>query len=89
MHKSFLIGSLEVLIAKRRELAQNANEGVAWEGDALEEVLGDEKTGHVHGMGLLPTPKQVCGRTPCNLKNINMTITDGPTCEGDDDVQGK
>jgi hypothetical protein len=70
-------------------LGQNVNGRVAWQGDALQEVLGEEKTGQVHGMGLLPTPKQVYGRTPRYLKNINMTTTDGPSCEGEHDVWGK
>jgi hypothetical protein len=35
---------LEVLIAQQPELAQNFNGRVAWEGDALQEVLGEEKT---------------------------------------------
>ncbi|XP_071676127.1 uncharacterized protein [Lolium perenne] len=40
-------------------------------------------------MGLLPTPKQVYGRTPRYLKNINMTTTDGPAYGGEDDVWGE
>ena len=67
-------------------MAQNLNGRVAWEGDALQEVLGEEKTGQVHGMGLLPTPKQVYGRTPRYLKNINITTTDGSPCEVEHDV---
>jgi hypothetical protein len=80
---------LENLIAQRPELGQNVNGRVAWQGDALQEVLGEEKTGQVHGMGLLPTPKQVYGRTPRYLKNINMTTTDEPACEGEHDVWGE
>lgn len=60
---------LENLITELPELAQNLNGRVAWEGDALQEVLGKEKIGQVHGMGLLPTPKQVYGRTPRYLKH--------------------
>ncbi|XBI62727.1 hypothetical protein VPH35_043288 [Triticum aestivum] len=70
----------------KRQLAQNLNGRVAWEGDALQEVLGKEKIGQVHGMGLLPTPKQVYGRTPRYLKNINMTTTDGSPYEVEHDV---
>ncbi|XP_044372328.1 uncharacterized protein [Triticum aestivum] len=77
---------LENLITERPELAQNLNGRVAWEGDALQEVLGKEKIGQVHGMGLLPTPKQVYGRTPRYLKNINMTRTDGSPYEVEHDV---
>ena len=80
---------MEVLIAQRPELAQNVNGRVAWQGDALQEVLGEEKTGQVHGMGLLPTPKEVYGRTPRYLKNINMTTSDGSACEGEGDVWGE
>ncbi|VAI03465.1 unnamed protein product [Triticum turgidum subsp. durum] len=77
---------LENLITEQPELAQNLNGRVAWEGDALQEVLGKEKIGQVHGMGLLPTPKQVYGRTPRYLKNINMTTTDGSLYEVEHDV---
>ena len=77
---------MEGLIAEKPELAQNVNGRVAWEGDALQQVLGDEKTGQLHGMGLLPTPKQVYGRKPRYLKNINMTTTDGSPYEGEGDV---
>ena len=77
---------MEGLIAEQPELAQNANGRVAWEGDALLKVLGEEKSGQVHGMGLLSTPKQAYGRTPRYLKNINMTSTDGSPCEVEADV---
>ncbi|XP_051231061.1 uncharacterized protein [Lolium perenne] len=87
--KNDRLDRLEDLIAQRPELGQNVNGRVAWEGDALREVLGEEKTGQVHGMGLLPTPKQVYGRTPRYLKNINMTTTDEPACEGEHDVWGE
>uniref|UniRef100_A0ACD5W9E0 Uncharacterized protein n=1 Tax=Avena sativa TaxID=4498 RepID=A0ACD5W9E0_AVESA len=85
--KNNRLARLEEIIAERPELAQSANGRVAWEGDALQEVLGKEKNGQVHGMGLLPTPKQVYGRTPRYLKNINMTTTDGSPCDGEDDVR--
>jgi hypothetical protein len=49
-------------------------------------VLGEEKTGQVHGMGLLPTPKQVYGRTPRYLKNINLTTADESPCEDEHDL---
>uniref|UniRef100_A0ACD5Y818 Uncharacterized protein n=1 Tax=Avena sativa TaxID=4498 RepID=A0ACD5Y818_AVESA len=85
--KNNRLARLEEIIAQRPELAQSANGRVAWEGDALQEVLGKEKNGQVHGMGLLPTPKQVYGRTPRYLKNINLTTTDGSPCDGEDDVR--
>jgi hypothetical protein len=38
----------------------NTKRRVVWEGDALHiKCLGEVKTGRVHGMGLLPIPKQV------------------------------
>jgi len=43
---------------------------VAWEGDALHQVLGEEKLGQVHDMGLLPVPKQVYGRTTHHLRTL-------------------
>ncbi|KAG2538550.1 hypothetical protein PVAP13_9NG425456 [Panicum virgatum] len=45
---------LENIIDKQPELAQNSEGRVAWEGDALHQILGEEKPGQVHGMGLLP-----------------------------------
>ncbi|VAI62208.1 unnamed protein product [Triticum turgidum subsp. durum] len=84
--KNKRLDRLDNLITDRPELAQNLNGRVAWEGDALQEVLGKEKIGQVHGMGLLPTPKQVYGRTPRYLKNINMTTTDGSPYEVEHDV---
>uniref|UniRef100_A0ACD5VF94 Uncharacterized protein n=1 Tax=Avena sativa TaxID=4498 RepID=A0ACD5VF94_AVESA len=85
--KNERLDKLENIIAQRPALAQNVNGRVAWEGDALQEVLGQEKAGQVHGMGLLPTPKQVYGRTPRYLKNINMTTSDGSPCDGEDDLR--
>ena len=78
---------MENLIAQQPELAQNANGRVAWEGDALQAVLGEEKSGQVHGMGLLPTPKQVYGRPPRYLKNINMTTSDVSPYDGEGDYR--
>ncbi|KAM0823177.1 hypothetical protein ACQ4PT_071041 [Festuca glaucescens] len=87
--KNDRLDRLEDLISQRLELGQNVNGRAAWQGDALQEVLGEEKTGQVHGMGLLPTPKQVYGWTPRYLKNINMTTTDGLACGREDDVWGE
>jgi hypothetical protein len=42
---------LESLLDTQLELAQNSEGGVAWDGDALHQVLGEEKPGQVHGMG--------------------------------------
>jgi hypothetical protein len=44
---------------------------------ALHQVLGEEKHGQVHGMGLLPIPKQVYGRTTRRFKDINIATIHG------------
>ncbi|RCV33246.1 hypothetical protein SETIT_7G068000v2 [Setaria italica] len=71
----------ENLIDKRPELAQNSEGRVAWEGDALHQVLGEEKSGQVYGMGLLPIPKQVYGRTTRRFKDINIATIDGSSAD--------
>ncbi|CAL5017629.1 unnamed protein product [Urochloa decumbens] len=72
---------LENLVEKQPELAENIEGRVAWEGDALHQVLGEEKPGQVHGMGLLPIPKQVYGRTTRQLKDINIATIDGSSAD--------
>ncbi|CAD6252494.1 unnamed protein product [Miscanthus lutarioriparius] len=68
---------LENLLDTQPELAQNCEGGVAWEGDALHRVLGEEKVGQVHGMGLLSVPKQVYGQRTHHFKDINIVSLDG------------
>ncbi|KAL6900724.1 hypothetical protein ACP4OV_005400 [Aristida adscensionis] len=68
---------LENMIENQPELADNSEGRVAWEGDALHQVLGKEKPGQLHGMGLLPIPKQVFGRTTHHFKDINIATVDG------------
>ncbi|KAM0920289.1 hypothetical protein ACQ4PT_007620 [Festuca glaucescens] len=80
------LADLEKLIHNEPELAQSDHGKVAWKGDALHTILGEEKTGQVHGMGLLPVPNQVYGRLPRYLKNINMTTTNGSSHAGESDV---
>lgn len=63
------------------ELAQDDEGRVAWKGDALHQILGDEKPGQVHGMGLLPVPSHVYGQTTQRLKNINITTIEGSPSE--------
>ncbi|KAE8797766.1 hypothetical protein D1007_27045 [Hordeum vulgare] len=76
---------LKNLITQQPELAQNLNGRVAWEGDALQEVLGKEKIGQVHGMGLLPTPKQE--NLQSNANGISrLPILHGQRKAGDHDV---
>ena len=40
-------------------------------------MLGEEKAGQVHGMGLLPVRKQVYGRRTHHFKDINIVSLDG------------
>jgi hypothetical protein len=77
---------LEKLVNEQPELAQSDRGRVAWKGDALHTVLGDEKPGQVHGMGLLPVPNQVYGRIPRYLKNINMSTTNDSPHDRETDV---
>ena len=72
---------LENTIDKQPDLAQNTEVRVAWEGDALHQVLREEKPGQVHNMGLLPVPKQVYGRTTRHFKDINIIIVDGSSSD--------
>ncbi|CAD6257395.1 unnamed protein product [Miscanthus lutarioriparius] len=44
-------------------------------------VLGEEKAGQVHGMGLLPVPKQVYGRRTHHFKDINIVSLDGSSSD--------
>ena len=72
---------MENLLDTQPELAQNSEGRVAWEGDALHQVLGEEKAGQVHGMGLLPIPKQVYGRTTRHFKDIDVVTLDGSSSD--------
>jgi hypothetical protein len=51
---------------------------VAWNGDALTRILGEEKPGHVHGLMLVPNPDKVldCSKLG-HLKNLNVISLDG------------
>ena len=62
-------------------MAQNTEVRVAWEGDALHQVLREEKPGQVHSMGLLPVPKQFYGRTTRHFKDINIITVDGSSSD--------
>ncbi|KAE8766907.1 hypothetical protein D1007_61805 [Hordeum vulgare] len=81
--KNKLVVDLENIITEHPELAQSKHGRVAWKGDALHKVLGNEKRGQVHGMGLLPVPNQVYGRKSRYLKNINVTTIDGSSHDGE------
>ena len=47
------------ILEKQPELADTSQGKTAWKGDALNRVLGDDKSGHVHGLGLVPNPNKV------------------------------
>jgi hypothetical protein len=72
---------LENLLDTQPELAENSERGVAWEGDALHQVLGEEKAGQVHGMGLLSVPKQVYGRRTHHFKDIDIVSLHGSSSD--------
>jgi len=73
---------LKKLIGQQPDLADTSQGKVAWRGDALNRVLGEEKPGHVHGLGFVPNPNQVFDlSTSKRLKNINMTSLDDKSRE--------
>uniref|UniRef100_A0ACD5U8Q1 Uncharacterized protein n=1 Tax=Avena sativa TaxID=4498 RepID=A0ACD5U8Q1_AVESA len=53
------VEELKGILKNQPELADNNQGKTAWKGDALNRVLGDEKSGHVHGLGLVPNPNKV------------------------------
>ncbi|XP_052167075.1 uncharacterized protein LOC127783956 [Oryza glaberrima] len=71
------VDNLKKLVAEQPALADTSEGRTAWKGDALNQILGDDKPGHVHGLGLVPKPKQVLDvPTSRRLKNINVTRLD-------------
>jgi hypothetical protein len=69
-----LKGDLKELLVQHPELADTSQGKVAWKGDALTRILGEEKPGHVHGLGLVPNPDIVldCSKSR-RLKHLNIT----------------
>ncbi|ONM19833.1 hypothetical protein ZEAMMB73_Zm00001d004948 [Zea mays] len=66
------VGELKELLAQQPDLADSSNGKDAWEGDALNRILGKEKPGHIHGLGLVPNPKQVFdASTSSRMKHLN------------------
>jgi hypothetical protein len=75
-------GDLKELIVQQPDLAETSQGKVAWKGDALSKILGEEKPGHVHGLGLVPNPNQVFDvSTSKRLKNVNLTSLDETSSE--------
>uniref|UniRef100_A0ACD5UUH6 Uncharacterized protein n=1 Tax=Avena sativa TaxID=4498 RepID=A0ACD5UUH6_AVESA len=52
---------LKNILSKRPDLADTSSGKTAWKGDALNTILGADKPGHVHGLGLVPNPNQFFG----------------------------
>ncbi|KAG2629268.1 hypothetical protein PVAP13_3KG434802 [Panicum virgatum] len=76
------VGALKELIEQQPCLAETSQGKVAWKGDALSKILGEEKPGHVHGLGLVPNPNQVFGASPSKrLKSVNLTSLDETSSE--------
>jgi hypothetical protein len=64
---------LKNTLAQRPDLA-DTSKGTAWKGDALNTILGADKAGHVHGLGLVPNPNQVFGVSSSrHFQDIHLT----------------
>uniref|UniRef100_A0A804PFQ0 Transposase Tnp1/En/Spm-like domain-containing protein n=1 Tax=Zea mays TaxID=4577 RepID=A0A804PFQ0_MAIZE len=76
------VGELKELLAQQPDLADSSNGKDAWEGDALNRILGKEKPSHIHGLGLVPNPKQVFDpSTSSRMKHLNVTTLDETSSE--------
>lgn len=76
------VGELKELLAQQPDLADSSNGKDAWEEDALNRILGKEKPGHIHGLGLVPNPKQVFdASTSSRMKHLNVTTLDETSSE--------
>jgi hypothetical protein len=77
-----LKGDLKDLLLQHPDLADTSQGKVAWNGDALTRILGEEKPGHVHGLGLVPNLDKVldCSKSG-HLKNLNVTSLVGTSSE--------
>jgi hypothetical protein len=77
-----LKGDLKDLLLQHLDLADTGQGKVAWNEDALTRILGEEKPGLVHGLGLVPDPDKVldCSKSG-HLKNLNVTWLDGTSSE--------
>jgi hypothetical protein len=75
-----LKGDLKDLLLQHLYLADTSQGKVSWNRDALTRILGEEKPGHVHGLGLVPNPDKVldCSKlgrlkkSKCNLFGWNI-----------------
>ncbi|XP_062203617.1 uncharacterized protein LOC133905852 [Phragmites australis] len=79
------VGELKELLEEQPDLADTSQGKIAWKGDALNQILGEEKQGRVHGLGLVPNPNKVFDLSNSRrFKNINLTSLDPTSSE---DVQ--
>ncbi|AQK69288.1 hypothetical protein ZEAMMB73_Zm00001d015684 [Zea mays] len=77
------VNDLKELLAEHPEFADTSQGKIAWNGDALNKILGEEKPGHVHGLGLVPNPNKVLdGTTSRCLNQLHVTSLD-PTASED------
>ncbi|KAL5682348.1 hypothetical protein ACJX0J_008733, partial [Zea mays] len=68
---------LKKLLVEHPEFADTSQGKIAWNGDALNKILGEEKPGHVHGLGLVPNPNKVLdGTTSRRLNQLHVTSLD-------------
>ncbi|AQK91604.1 hypothetical protein ZEAMMB73_Zm00001d009275 [Zea mays] len=76
------VGDLKDLLVQQPDLADTSQGKVAWKGDALTRILGEEKPGRVHGLGLVPNPDKVldCSKSG-RLKHLNITSLDPTSSE--------
>lgn len=73
---------MKTLLVQQPDLADTSQGKTAWKGDALNQILGADKPGRVHGLGLVPNPNQVFDQsTSRRLQNINLTSLDGASSE--------
>ncbi|KAL6639511.1 hypothetical protein ACP70R_023241 [Stipagrostis hirtigluma subsp. patula] len=76
------LDNLKELLVQQPDLADSSQGKIAWKGDALNQILGEDKPGHVHGLGLVPDPNKVFDQsTSRRFKNINLTSLDPTSSE--------
>ncbi|PWZ18045.1 hypothetical protein Zm00014a_005765 [Zea mays] len=74
--------ALKELLVQQPSLADTSHGKVAWKGNALSQILGEEKPGHIHGLGLVSNLDQVFGgSTSRHLKHLNLTSLDATSSE--------
>ncbi|XP_048545844.1 uncharacterized protein LOC125524862 isoform X1 [Triticum urartu] len=65
---------LKKRIAANPNLVDTSRGKTTWKGDVLNAVLGPDKPGHVHGLGLVPNPNQVFDvSTSRHFQNIHLS----------------